>query len=118
MCCRYAVSQVTATGEIVKSINVAIVSYPFPAFVNPTLPVVATLVRRGYRVSYATTKNFAQRVENVGAEVIQIPVPPSNGSCGNDDEAYNEFVKFNQAIAETVPGIARTLAANPPNLLL
>jgi MGT family glycosyltransferase len=40
--------------------------------VNPTLGLAAELVRRGHRVTYATTKDFAERVAETGAEVVPI----------------------------------------------
>ncbi|GLW12785.1 glycosyl transferase [Microtetraspora sp. NBRC 13810] len=40
--------------------------------VNPTLGLAAELVRRGHRVTYAITKDFAARVAETGAEVVPI----------------------------------------------
>jgi MGT family glycosyltransferase len=46
---------------------------PFPAYghVNPTLPVVAELVRRGHRVTFATNDKYAAAVSATGAEVLR-----------------------------------------------
>ncbi|MFG1706263.1 macrolide family glycosyltransferase [Nonomuraea sp. M3C6] len=38
--------------------------------VNPTLGLAAELVRRGHRVTYATTEAYAARVAETGAEVV------------------------------------------------
>jgi MGT family glycosyltransferase len=45
---------------------------PFPAFghINTTLPVVAELVRRGHRVTFATNARFAPLAAAAGAEVL------------------------------------------------
>lgn len=45
---------------------------PFPAFghINTTLPVVAELVRRGHRVTFATNARFAPLAEAAGATVL------------------------------------------------
>ncbi|MEU4831405.1 macrolide family glycosyltransferase [Streptosporangium sp. NPDC023615] len=40
--------------------------------VNPTLALAAELVRRGHRVTYATTALYAERVAETGAEVVPI----------------------------------------------
>ena len=40
---------------------------PAAGHVNPTLPVVAELVRRGHRVTYATSAKYAGAVESAGA---------------------------------------------------
>jgi NDP-glycosyltransferase len=90
--------------------HVSIVSYPFAAFVNPTLPLAAVLVRRGYRVTYATTEQFAPRVSSLGVEVIPCPtVCVDNVVDRNDLEgAIARFlVKFEEhtdvAIAKLTP---------------
>ncbi|WP_205759928.1 macrolide family glycosyltransferase [Arthrobacter sp. PAMC25564] len=43
------------------------ISIPAAGHVNPTLAVVAELVRRGHRVSYFTAANFAPQIEEAGA---------------------------------------------------
>ncbi|MFE6668312.1 macrolide family glycosyltransferase [Streptomyces sp. NPDC057697] len=43
---------------------------PAHGHVRPTLPVVAELVRRGHRVSYATTELFAAEIGATGAEAV------------------------------------------------
>ncbi|GIE99445.1 macrolide family glycosyltransferase [Paractinoplanes rishiriensis] len=40
--------------------------------VNPTLGLAAELVRRGHRVTYATTTAYAERVAGTGAEVVPV----------------------------------------------
>jgi len=46
---------------------------PFPAFghINTTLPVVAELVRRGHRVTFATSARFAPAAAAAGADVLE-----------------------------------------------
>ena len=41
---------------------------PSPGHINPTLPVVDALVRKGHRIAYYLTDPFRQLVESVGAE--------------------------------------------------
>jgi MGT family glycosyltransferase len=53
-----------------KRAHMAFFSFPHHPHVNPTLPIVRTLVRRGHRVTYATSNRFAQRLRDIGAEVI------------------------------------------------
>ncbi|MGS2642421.1 macrolide family glycosyltransferase [Streptosporangium sp. LJ11] len=40
--------------------------------VNPTLGLAAELVRRGHRVTYATTAAYAERVAETGAEIVPV----------------------------------------------
>jgi MGT family glycosyltransferase len=41
--------------------------------VNPTFSLVATLIRRGHRVTYVTSERFAVDVAALGAEVLRCP---------------------------------------------
>ena len=47
------------------------VCLPATGHVNPTLPVVAELVRRGHRVTYATSAAYAGAVESAGADFFE-----------------------------------------------
>ncbi|WP_423183141.1 macrolide family glycosyltransferase [Arthrobacter sp. NyZ413] len=47
--------------------HIAFVCLPAAGHVNPTLPVVAELARRGHRVTYATSDKYAKAVEATGA---------------------------------------------------
>ncbi|WP_223986767.1 macrolide family glycosyltransferase [Arthrobacter sp. NicSoilB8] len=48
----------------------AFVSIPAYGHVNPTLPLVAELVRRGHRVTYFTSADFEPRIRNAGADFL------------------------------------------------
>lgn len=56
-----------------KTKHIAFVNLPRPSHINPTLPIVATLVRRGHRVTYATSEQFAARITRAGAQHVLIP---------------------------------------------
>ena len=60
--------------------HLAFVSVPGHGHVNPTLPLVAELVRRGWRVSYATHERFSRAVADAGARLVptqgDMPAPP------------------------------------------
>ncbi|MFF7209817.1 macrolide family glycosyltransferase [Streptomyces sp. NPDC008238] len=49
--------------------TVAFLNIAMHGRVNPTLPVVAELVRRGHRVTYHTSAAFQEEIEAAGAEV-------------------------------------------------
>ncbi|MFC7329055.1 macrolide family glycosyltransferase [Marinactinospora rubrisoli] len=61
----------------------AFVTLPAHGHVNPTLPLVRELVRRGHRVSYAVHEPFHRTIESAGAAPIalpgEMPVPPPGG---------------------------------------
>jgi MGT family glycosyltransferase len=54
-----------------KNIHIAFINIPIASNVNPTLPLVEVLARRGYRVTYAVANPFISRVESSGAEVAE-----------------------------------------------
>lgn len=53
--------------------HVAIFSVPLPVSVNPTLTLVTTLTRRGYRTTYVTSQRYGSEVSKLGADVLLIP---------------------------------------------
>jgi MGT family glycosyltransferase len=57
----------------VNKAHVAIFSVAHPVLVNPTLTLVATLTRRGYRTTYVTSQRFAAEVSRLGADVLLMP---------------------------------------------
>jgi MGT family glycosyltransferase len=59
--------------------HLAFVSMPAHGHVTPTLPVVAELVRRGFRVSYATHERFRTGVEKAGATLVPAGRPILDG---------------------------------------
>jgi MGT family glycosyltransferase len=50
--------------------HIAFIGFPHSPHVNPTLPMVSALVRRGYRVTYATSDRFSWALESLGVEVV------------------------------------------------
>src|SRR3569833_2366753 len=102
---------------LMKHCHIAVICHPMPPHVGPTLPVVSTLVRRGYRVTYATSTAFSSRVSQVGAEVIQIPkfVPFLNSSPEHRERFQNQFCR---AALKTLSVISASYEHDRPNLIL
>jgi MGT family glycosyltransferase len=46
----------------------AVLSHPAHGHINPTLPVIAELIRRGEQVTYYATEPFRSGIENTGAQ--------------------------------------------------
>lgn len=67
-----------------KNAHIAFISYSQFPNIGPTLPIVSVLVRRGHRVTYATSDVFASRIAATGAEVVPLPrvPPPSDLDAG------------------------------------
>lgn len=53
--------------------TIAFLSIGMHGHINPTLPVVAELVRRGHAVSYHTSPAFREEIESTGATVHLYP---------------------------------------------
>ena len=97
--------------------HLAFVSLPAHGHVNPTLPVVAELVRRGWRVSYATAERFRPEVEKTGATLVptagQPPIIPGPGRLG--PAALAGFLERITADArDSLPGIQERFHVDPP----
>ena len=56
--------------------HIAVLTMPAHGHVNPFLPLVRELTRRGHRVTWPTTSAFAAAVVAAGAEFVELPVGP------------------------------------------
>lgn len=58
--------------------HIAFIAFPSAVNSNPTIPIVATLARRGHRVTYPTTDTISRRLTATRAEILLCPpVVPS-----------------------------------------
>src|SRR5882757_1604902 len=58
--------------------HVLMIEYPASGHINPNLPVMAELVRRGHRLTVVVPEHYRDQVEATGARVLPYPsmVPP------------------------------------------
>lgn len=94
-----------------RNSHIAILGFPHQPHVHPILPIVSTLIRRGYRVTYVTSDLFASRVIELGAEVVLCPlyIDP------NDNNRFlNLFTLATRTLSEVTPFYEN----NIPNLIL
>ena len=84
--------------------------------VNPTLPIVAELVRRGHTVSYHTSPAFGPEVERAGATVRfyaggeqALPDPPTPVAL---------LAGLAQTAVQVLPGVLAELRAVQPDLVV
>jgi MGT family glycosyltransferase len=104
-----------------KHIHIAIFSAPGPTHVHPTLTIVATLLRRGYRVSYVTSASFADMVGKLGAEVlpcprIEAPFTQNKNQAGRVEEQYASDIV--DLAARTIRLVLPFYERNRPDLIL
>jgi MGT family glycosyltransferase len=99
-----------------KNAHIAYFGLPHHPHVNPTLPIIAALVRRGYRVTYVTSDLFAPRVVALGAEVLSCPrfldVVSETTKTGDGKNAFCHLAI--RTLAEVTP----FYEGNRPDLLL
>ncbi|WP_051969876.1 macrolide family glycosyltransferase [Kitasatospora azatica] len=101
--------------------HIAILNAPFHGHINPTLVVVAELVRRGYRVTYITTPDFTEKVSSVGAAVAHYTSTWPEGKSApekvSDDEMAGGPLKFLLENEAAVAGAAPHFVGDEPDLL-
>jgi MGT family glycosyltransferase len=113
------------TGTTARRRHFAFLSYPAHGHVNPTLPVVTELVRRGHRVSYLIAGQYADAVRATGAEtlVYRSQVPESWDTIAIP-EIITADVVAEAARAHAVEGFSplpvalRAFGSDRPDLLL
>src|SRR5690242_227302 len=104
--------------------HIAFVNAPTVGEVYPTLPIVAELVRRGHRVSYATVAARAQAVGAAGARVVaytsSLPGESDRGLRRPDRADYIATVRagFLGEARATLPQLAPYLRDDRPDLLV
>ncbi len=89
----------------------AFVAPPAHGHVNPTLPLVEELTRRGHRVSYATGESLIPTVEAAGATGVTLPMelPPGPSAAGQITAEHFAEMMRNQLTA-TRTGLPTLLA--------
>jgi MGT family glycosyltransferase len=97
--------------------HLAFVSLPAHGHVTPTLPVVAELVRRGWRISFATGEGFGSAVEKAGATLVptaaDAPAAPPPAVTG--PAVVASFQRRIVADARTsLPVLTEHFRADPP----
>jgi MGT family glycosyltransferase len=101
--------------------HIAVFGIPAIGHVIPTLGMVAELVRRGHRVTYAAAEPVAGLVRETGADVLNYTTtltdisdifPPDSA-----DWLYRIFLASLGEARATMPGFQAHFAADPPDLV-
>jgi MGT family glycosyltransferase len=104
--------------------HIAFCNIPAIGHVNPTLPVVAELVARGHRVTYAAVDRRAAAVEAAGATVLRYdttrPAESDPTMLLPDRSVYlaQAMLNFVEEAVFTLPQLDAAFAADPPELVL
>ncbi|MFF4607336.1 macrolide family glycosyltransferase [Streptomyces sp. NPDC001339] len=101
--------------------HIALLNIPAHGHVNPTLAMAEELVRRGHRVTYATTEEFAPTVARTGADVLlyesTLEPKPSTEAPPAEFAAWLPLVLIMES-ARTLPEFEKHFADDLPDLLL
>lgn len=80
--------------------HAAFVVQPMYGHVNPTLPLVSELVRRGHRVSFATGPELAAVAGAAGADPVALPTELPEMPSGRENFTVEQFAAIAHAITE------------------
>jgi MGT family glycosyltransferase len=93
--------------------HIAFVVLPAAGHVNPTLPLVAELVRRGHRVTYSAGSDHAEAVTAAGATALS-----TRAGSVRPSGSLNEMMLAGVETCRTVvPALEKVFRADPPDLL-
>ncbi|MBB5155088.1 macrolide family glycosyltransferase [Saccharopolyspora phatthalungensis] len=101
--------------------HIAFMSIPAHGHVNPGLGLVTELVRRGHRVTYATTEDFAAQVAEAGATSVRYTSLLPGPSAATQEWPEEEIPALTMFLEETVavvPQLERAYAADRPDLIV
>jgi MGT family glycosyltransferase len=102
--------------------HIAFLTIPAAGHLNPTLPVVAELVRRGHRVTYATGPAFADAVEAAGAEFVELDWTPKAIKVARTGQTTEDLARmllgFVNSARRVTPAIEKWLVDDRPDLFV
>jgi len=93
--------------------HIAFVVLPATGHVNPTLPLVAELVRRGHRVTFSGGGDLHDQVAATGATAL----PGRGGSVRPTASLKAMLLGGVEACRVVVPALEKVFTADPPDLL-
>ncbi|WP_156399449.1 macrolide family glycosyltransferase [Rhodococcus sp. Leaf278] len=98
--------------------HIAMIGTTAPSHIYPSLAVIAELVRRGHRVTYAVGDSLRHMVEPVGVEVVSFEsILPDGEASWPDDPASAMQVFLDEAI-QSFPVLTAVYDDDQPELFL
>ena len=98
--------------------HIAFFSFPHPPEVNPTISIVNSLVRRGFRVSYVTSQQFATRIAATGATVVPCPAFNLKGIYKTEGSELDVWRPVGELAVETIRTVTPHFAQSRPDLVI
>ena len=98
--------------------TVAVLNLTSSGKINPTLPLVAELVRRGEDVIYYSIERNRAAIEATGAEYRSYSHPQSMIPKAHQGALFGVMAYLAKAAEANMPALLQELQANPPDYLL
>jgi len=105
--------------------HVAFCIAPFTGHVNPSLAAVSELARRGHRVRYATTAEFAPAARAAGADVVEVQTTmqlPPGGRAARAAPGGDELVQACRGqlreLESVTPGLLAAFGDDVPDVVI
>jgi MGT family glycosyltransferase len=99
--------------------KIAYFSLPHRSYVNPTLPIVSVLVRRGFKLTYVTADRFSGEVSALGASIALCPRFDLAGIFKEWDEVADPFEHpFCRMATNILARFGQLFSDNRPDLII
>ncbi len=98
--------------------TVAVLNLSSSGHINPSLPLVAELVRRGEYVIYYAIEPYRTIIENSGAEYRSYNHPESIKPKIHQGGLFSNMAHYIKAAEANLPALLEQFEANPPDYLL
>ncbi len=101
--------------------HIAMFAVPAHGHVNPSLAVIAELVRRGHRVTFPTTADFTEAVAASGAEPLphdSVFPPPGRPWPYADDDLLMAFRCFLDEAVHVLPQVEKLYEDDRPDVVM
>lgn len=97
--------------------NVMFFNIPAHGHVNPTIAVVTELVKRGHRIRYYSVEEFQGKIENAGAEFVDIApyMPPAPDDL--DKKVGKDFAALIEMVVDTTLSLNDVMEAEIKDFL-
>jgi MGT family glycosyltransferase len=91
---------------------------PAHGHINPTLPVIAELVRQGHKVRYWAYEEFREKIERTGAQFADLSHYLRVDYTRPDENLFRLALVLLRGSENVLTGVLPQLRDNPPDLIL
>jgi MGT family glycosyltransferase len=99
-------------------VTIAFFNLPAHGHINPTLPVVSELVRRGHGVRYWAVEDFREKIERTGAEFADLAPYFPFDYTRPDENLFRLALVLLKGAEAMLRGVLPQLRERPPDLII